>query len=169
MTRKQKSQEGPAGPRLVAPLLRLHATAQQRGSFNRAKQFRPAPHSRAVSMLAQPLPPANAPGQPGQTGTLGGKPILARVSAVPVRRDRPVFDRDTPGHFIVRMARNIACTDRAAVSLMLRFVPLRPAAYQSPGPAIARAPAFDRDRLAGRRSPRSAGECPAVGHIDGSP
>jgi len=169
MTRKQEVQEGPAGPRLVALLLLPLASLQQRGAFNRAKRFHPAPHPRAVIMLAQTLPPANAPGQPGQTGTLGGKPIPARVSAVPPYRDRLVFDRDTPGHFIIRTARNVACSDRAAVSLMLRFLPLRPAADQQSGPAIARALAFDRDRRAGRRSPRSAGECPAAGHIDGSP
>lgn len=169
MTLNAECQEGPAGPRLVDLLLRLHATAEQRGAFNRAKRFHPAPIPRAVFLLAQTLPPANAPGQPGQTGTLAGNPILARVSAVPVKRGRPAFHRDTPGHFIVRAWRNVARPDRAAVSLMLRFVPLRPAAVQQPAPAIAPAPAVDRDRRAGRRSLRSAGECPAAACNDGLP
>jgi len=169
MTRNQYNQEGPAGPRLVVLLLRHRATNQQRGSNNCAKRFRPAPLPRAVFLLAQSLPPINAPGQPGQTGTLAGKPILARFSAVPLDRDRPDFDRDTPGHFIFRTWRNDASPDRAAALLMPRRVPLRPAAVQQSSPAIARAPAFDPDRRAGRRSPRSAGECPASGCNAGSP
>ena len=127
-----------------------------------------APPARAVFMLAHSLPPANAPGQPGQTGTLGGNPILALVSAVPANRDRPDFHRDTPGHFIAGACRNVACADRPAALLIPQPVPPRPVAHQQPGPAIARAPAVGPGRRAGRRTHRSAGECPAAGHNAGS-